>query len=201
MTESGLALLISPVIRQGVISSGPAYFMDVGIFDPNTGKLLRRGEAGELWMRGPCFSCGYWKNAEKTAELFPFGPDSWLRTGDFCKIMDSGQVIIEGRIKEILKVRGQGQVAPAELEMILREHPAVAEAVVVGRPDQRHDQLPVAFVTVVPGREQPSPQELFAFVDPRVSEFKRLSEIKFVDSIPILYSGKVNRKALVQRLY
>lgn len=202
MTEAGLASTMSPLTCPGQIATGAAGLFDMAVLDPDTGALLQRGQVGELWVRGHGLCRGYWRNPDATAELFPFGLDSWMRTGDLCTISaDGDKVCLVGRRKEIMKVRGGGQVAPAELEDVLREHPAVEDVVVVPRPDQRYQEVPVAFVTLAPDQAPPSPQELLAFADARVSEYKRLAEIKFIDSMPLLFSGKADRAGLKARLY
>jgi acyl-coenzyme A synthetase/AMP-(fatty) acid ligase len=105
----------------------------------------------------------------------------------------------------LLQVRGL-QVSPAELEAILMRHPAVEDAIVVGRPSQRWGELPVAFVKLCSGAADseggtPTPGALLAFVDGFVSEHKRLEEVKLVHELPRKGVGKALRSELLKRLY
>ena len=99
------------------------------LVDPETGADAEPGEPGELWVRGPQVMQGYHGMAEETAAILT--PDGWLRTGDLVAIRDDGQLEIRDRLKELIKVKG-ASVAPAEIELVLRRHPAVRDAGVVG---------------------------------------------------------------------
>ena len=113
------------------------------LIDPATGADVDPGEPGELWVRGPQVMQGYHGRPQDTAAAIT--SDGWLRTGDLVAIRDDGQLEIRDRLKELIKVRG-ASVAPAEIELVLRQHPAVRDAGVVGVPDAERGEAPIAFV-------------------------------------------------------
>ena len=115
------------------------------LVDPETGADAEPGEPGELWVRGPQVMQGYHGLPEDTAAVLT--PDGWLRTGDLVAIRDDGQLEIRDRLKELIKVKG-ASVAPAEIELVLRQHPAVRDAGVVGVPDAERGEAPIAFVAL-----------------------------------------------------
>jgi acyl-CoA synthetase (AMP-forming)/AMP-acid ligase II len=162
----------------------------VGRVMPNTELRL---VDGELWVRGPQVMRGYLGRPRETAEIL--GPDGWLRTGDLGRVDAEGNVFVVDRLKELIKVSGF-QVAPAELEALLATHPAVADAAVVGRSDERYGEVPVAVVVT---RGAVSEEELVAWVAERVSPYKRLRAVRFADAIPRTPSGKVLRRVLSER--
>jgi acyl-CoA synthetase (AMP-forming)/AMP-acid ligase II len=160
------------------------------LVDPDSGRDVAPGNPGELCVRGPRVTDGYDGDPEATAAAFT--PDGWLRTGDLVAIREDGQLVIHDRLKELIKVGG-ASVAPAELELVLREHPAVREAVVVGRPHPQHGEVPVAHVVVVGAA---TPDQLLAFVGERVADHKRLHEVRIVAGLPRSATGKLLRRAL-----
>jgi acyl-CoA synthetase (AMP-forming)/AMP-acid ligase II len=147
----------------------------VGRAMPNTELKL---VSGELWVRGPQVTV-----------------DGWLRTGDVGRIDADGNVFIVDRLKELIKVSGY-QVAPAELEAVLGAHPAVADAAVIGQPDERRGEVPVAFVVAA---SPVGEAELLAWVGERVAHYKRPHAVRFTDAIPRTPSGKVLRRVLRER--
>jgi len=161
------------------------------LVDPRTGA---DAPEGELWVRGPQVMEGYHELPEATAAIL--SPEGWLRTGDLVAIRDDGQLVIRDRLKELIKVKG-ASVAPAEIELVLREHPAVRDACVVGAPDPERGEAPVAFV-VVGAAAQPS--EILAFVAERLAGYKRPREVVVVDELPRLPTGKLVRRALRERV-
>jgi acyl-CoA synthetase (AMP-forming)/AMP-acid ligase II len=110
---------------------------ELRVVDPDTGRDLGVGERGELLVRGPQVMKGYLNRSDATAEILD--ADGWLATGDL------GNVFVVDRLKDLIKVSAY-QVAPAELEALLVAHPWVADAAVVGHPDERHGEVPVAAV-------------------------------------------------------
>jgi acyl-CoA synthetase (AMP-forming)/AMP-acid ligase II len=176
----------------------------VGRLHPNTEARLvsvatmedaGEGEAGEIWIRGPQVMKGYLGLPSETAAVIT--ADGWLKTGDIGRFAADGQLHVVDRLKELIKYKGY-QVAPAELEAILLEHPAVAEAAVVARPDVEAGEIPKAFIVLIAGRTATS-DEIMRFVAERVANYKRVREIEFVDSIPKSPSGKILRRLLVER--
>jgi acyl-CoA synthetase (AMP-forming)/AMP-acid ligase II len=163
------------------------------LVDPRSGADAQPGEPGELWVRGPQVMQGYHDLPEETAATVT--PDGWLRTGDLVAIRDDGQLEIRDRLKELIKVKG-ASVAPAEIELVLRQHPAVRDAGVVGVPDAERGEAPVAFVTLATPAE---PAELEEFAAARLAGYKRPREVVVVDELPRLLTGKLLRRALRER--
>jgi long-chain acyl-CoA synthetase len=156
------------------------------------------GERGELVMRGPQFMLGYWKEPQATASVLR---DGWYWSGDVATCDDAGFYCIVDRRKEMIKYKGF-PVAPAEVEAVLLEHPAVRDCGVVGKRDAAAGELPCAFVVLreghVPGSKTAA--ELCDFVAERLTGYKQPREIRFVESIPRTPSGKVLRRELRQRV-
>jgi long-chain acyl-CoA synthetase len=149
------------------------------------------GEPGELAIRGPNIFQGYWKHPQDTKLALR---DGWLYTGDIAKMDEEGYVYILDRKKEMIKYRGY-QIAPAELEAILMEHPAVQDCAVVGRPDKASGEIPKAFIVLHEGM-MADPAELMAFVAERVAPYKKIREVAFIPEVPKNFSGKILRRAL-----
>jgi len=160
------------------------------IVDPATGRALGPGETGEFRFRGPQVFAGYLGNPEATAQTID--ADGWVHSGDLGHIDATGRVYITDRLKELIKVKGF-QVAPAELEAVLLAHPHVVDAAVIGRPDDRAGERPVAYVV---GTDALDDEELMAWVAERVSEYKRLTAVVRTGAIPRNPSGKILRRVL-----
>ncbi|KAF4236380.1 hypothetical protein CNMCM6457_002362 [Aspergillus fumigatiaffinis] len=153
---------------------------------------LGRNQPGELWVRGLNVMKGYWRNKKATEECLT--SDGWLKTGDVAYIDDDNKWHIVDRKKELIKVKGN-QVAPAELEGLLIEHPAIADVAVIGIP-HGNDEQPRAYVVLQAGKAA-SPEEIANFLNSRVSRIKRVTGgVVFVDSIPKNPSGKILRKVI-----
>ena len=153
---------------------------------------MPRGELGELIIRGPQVMKGYWNNPAATADTLR---DGWLHTGDIASMDDEGYVSVVDRKKELIKYKGF-QVAPAELEGLLLEHPSVSDAAVIGVPDDEAGEVPKAFV-VASGPV--SAGEIMEWVAGQVAGFKQVRQVEFLDQIPKNPSGKVLRRVLVEQ--
>jgi fatty-acyl-CoA synthase len=150
---------------------------------------VRLSAEEELQVRGPNVFAGYWRNPEATAEVLV---DGWLRTGDIAERDDEGFYRIKGRLKDMY-ISGGENVYPAEVESVLHEHPAVADAAVVAAPDERWGEVGTAFV--VPSGEV-SEEELIEFVRGRLARFKAPKTVRFVDVLPRSGMGKVQKDEL-----
>ncbi|OBI40666.1 AMP-dependent synthetase [Mycobacterium kyorinense] len=169
----------------------PVPGVDVRVVSMQTGQVLGPGEVGEIQARSASLMAGYLPHAA-TAEACC---DGWYRTGDVGCLDSAGWLRITDRSKEMIKVRGF-QVAPAEIEAVLHEHPAVKDCAVFGVPDGRDGEAVIAAVaTHIPV----DATELSAQVDERLASYKRLSKVIFVNEIPRLPSGKVLRRTLKER--
>ena len=165
----------------------------VDVEDPT--KDMPYGESGELMIRGPQIMQGYYNDPVATAETLT--PDGWLHTGDIVRMDEDGYVWVLDRKKELIKYKGF-QVPPAELEGLLLEHPSVADAAVIGKADEESGEIPKAFIVCKEGQEA-SAVDIMEFVASRVSTFKHIREVEFVDSIPKNPSGKILRRVLVEQ--
>ena len=182
----------APVLESiGVVVAGT----EDKIVDLETGtKTLPNGEVGEICVRGPQVMKGYWKKPQDTADVIR---DGWFHTGDVGRRDDKGYVFIVDRKKEFIKYKGFG-VGPAEVEAVLCEHPAVADAGVIGKPNDEAGEIPKAFVQLRPNT-QATAEELIAFVKERIADYKRVREIEFIDKVPRTASGKILRRELAER--
>jgi long-chain acyl-CoA synthetase len=166
------------------------------IVDIETGeKELGVGEEGELIVQGPQVMQGYWKAPEATAEALR---DGWLFTGDIGWRDEEGYVTITDRKKELIKVKGFS-VAPAQIEALLLEHPAVLDVAVIAKPHEEAGEVPKAFVVLRAGYEQLNAAELMVWVNGKLATFKNVREIEFIDAIPRNPSGKILRRVLKQQ--
>ncbi|XP_012538740.2 4-coumarate--CoA ligase 1 [Monomorium pharaonis] len=153
------------------------------------------GQTGELWLKGPHIMKGYLNDEVATKNTLT--EDGWLKTGDVAYFDEDFDFYITDRLKELIKVKGF-QVPPAELEALLRTHPGVEEAAVIGIPHARYGEVPKAFVVVSKGKK-PTEDEIKNFVKGKVSDYKQLEGgVTFVDSIPKNPSGKILRSKLKQ---
>ncbi len=190
---------LSPVSHLSVVGATPAGSIgpltpntEARIVDPESRKDAAPGATGELWVRGVQVMRGYLNNPAATAATLD--RDGWLHTGDIASVDQAGNFYIVDRLKELIKYKGF-QVAPAELEALLLTHAAVADAAVIGVPNQEAGELPKAFVVLKNGSKA-SAEELRGFVALHVATYKHLHEVQFVDSIPKSASGKILRRLL-----
>lgn len=166
--------------------------------EDGTSEITGRGPSavGELWCRGPNVMKGYWRNPKATAETLT--SDGWLKTGDIAYVDENDKFFIVDRKKELIKVKGN-QVAPAELEALLLEHPGIADAAVIGMPTEDGDEKPRAFIVRQAGAagQKLTEDEVKRFVEGKVTRYKRLAGgVEFVDAIPKNPSGKILRRQL-----
>ncbi|HEY8514760.1 MAG TPA: class I adenylate-forming enzyme family protein [Candidatus Binatia bacterium] len=152
------------------------------------------GEAGELWVRGPMVSPGYWRRPQADQEVFV---DRWLRTGDMGLRDERGEYWFTGRLKQIIE-RNSENITPGEIEQALYRHPAVAEAGAFGVPDPDEGQVPIAYVSFKEGASA-SEDELKSFLATQIAEFKIPVRILPIERIPLTHSGKIDHKALAER--
>jgi long-chain acyl-CoA synthetase len=153
------------------------------------------GEMGELIVQGPQVMQGYWKAPEATDEALR---DGWLYTGDIGWRDEDGYVTITDRKKEMIKFKGFS-VAPAEIEALLLEYPAVADVAVIAKPNEEAGEVPKAFVVLRAGFEQQSANVLMEWVNGKLATYKNVREIEFIEVIPRNPSGKILRRVLKER--
>jgi acyl-CoA synthetase (AMP-forming)/AMP-acid ligase II len=175
-------------------SIGPAIpNTECRIVDVATGDDVPTGEPGELLIRGPQVMKGYLNKPEATAQAID--PDGWLHTGDIALVDEHGGVRIVDRVKELIKYKGY-QIAPAELEALLLTHPEIADAAVIGVPDEDAGEVPKAFVVTTGSITS---DEVTRFVAEHVAPYKKVRAVEIVEEIPKSPSGKILRRVLIDR--
>jgi long-chain acyl-CoA synthetase len=152
------------------------------------------GEAGEIIVRGPQMMRGYWRDRDAPPFVEREGL-RWLRTGDLGTIDAEGYVRIVDRLKDMISVGGI-KVFPSQVEAILCRHPAVAEALVIGIPDERWGELPKAFVTLH-SEAATTGDDLLAWLNPRLGRHERVTALEVRASLPRTEVGKLSRRALM----
>ena len=162
------------------------------------GKELGPGEAGELWLKGPNVFKGYLKNHEATKDAIT--PDGFFKTGDVGFQDKDHNFYITDRVKELIKYKGF-QVAPAELEGKLMDHPNVNDVAVIGVYDgEQHTEVPRAYVVPAKGRDKEHADEIVRWTSEQVANHKRLrGGVVFIDEVPKSASGKILRRILKER--
>lgn len=181
-------------VKPGTIGI-PIMDTDARIVDEETGETeLALGEVGELLIRGPQVMKGYLNRPEDTKEALR---DGWLYTGDLALMDEEGYFQIVDRKKEIIKYKGY-TIAPAEVEAVLYQHPAVKECAVVGKPDALAGEVPKAYIVLKDGHTL-CEEELIKFCEHRVAPYKKIREVEFTKEIPKTPVGKVLRRVLRDR--
>jgi len=192
----------SPIIAcnplEGLVkdnSCGPAFpGTALEIRDPdNIDRVMKQGERGEVCARGPQVMAGYWNHPQETEASFIYGA---LRTGDIGYLDEDGYLFLVDRIKDLILAGGYN-VYPRIIEDALYEHPAVAEAVVIGIPDAYRGQSPKAFVALNAG-DLLTEAELLDFLAIRLNKIEMPSKIEFRASLPKTLVGKLSKKDLVE---
>ncbi|KAF8840771.1 phenylacetyl-CoA ligase [Paxillus ammoniavirescens] len=207
-TESSTGISIFPLDKKQDLSgsSGKLYTGVTARVERPDGSLAEFDELGELIIKSPSLALGYANNADATRETFVNG---WYRTGDEVRLTSSGEVFVVDRLKEMIKVRGF-QVAPAELEGCILDHPDVADTCVVSIQDEYSGELPFAYVVLHPGpaarvRENPGVEEemrqsiMKHVADNKVAYKKLAGGVEFIEVIPKNPSGKLLRRVLRDR--
>jgi fatty-acyl-CoA synthase len=166
------------------------------VIDPESGRELPRGAVGELVVRGPLVTRGYYRKPTETAALFT--DDGWLLTGDLGRLDEQGYLVLTGRRKESYRCGGE-LVLPGEVERVLAEHPGVRAAHVVGVPDDRMGEVGCAFV--VPGPDAPTAEELREYCRTALARFKVPRTVRFLaaDEVPMTATGRVQKFLLAER--
>jgi fatty-acyl-CoA synthase len=171
----------------------PGLHCEAKIVDDD-GHEVPHGTSGEVVVRGPNVLYEYWGNTEATAEALR---DGWYHTGDIGSRDQDGYFYIQDRKKNMI-VSGGENIYPAEVERVLHDHPCIAEAAVVGRPDPKWQEVPVAYVVCHKDKAIEA-EELRSFVGQHLARFKIPREIVFVDSLPRTALGKVQHFMLRER--
>jgi fatty-acyl-CoA synthase len=194
MTEVGVncfSMTSAEATRKPGSIGKPMMFTSIRIVDPQ-GREVPDGQIGEMQIRGPHVSKGYWNNEAATREAY--GDDGWLRTGDLARRDDEGFFYIAGRRKEMF-ITGGVNVYPAEIEAVLLAHPAVSDAAVLAVADQTWGEVGVAFVV-----SRAQQDELASFLESRIARYKVPKRFVFLDALPRTPYGKVEKAKLREHL-
>jgi fatty-acyl-CoA synthase len=194
LTEAAPNVLCLPAedaVRKQGFAGKPYPNVDVALRDPESGRLLDGPAEGELVVRGPNVFAGYWRNPEATAAALA---DGWLLTGDVAQRDQEGYYRIAARLKDMY-ISGGENVYPAEVESVLHEHPAVADAAVVPVPDERWGEVGIAAVVLAEGAVADE-DELLEHCAARLARFKVPRGVRFVDELPRSAMGKVLKDEL-----
>ena len=173
-------------------SGYPALGYEISIVDPATGAEQPIGVPGELLIKGYSLMLGYYNKPEETAASF--NEDGWFRSGDMAEWLEGGYMRFLGRYKDMLKVGGEN-VDPMETEGFLLQHPGVHQVAVVGYPDEKLSEVPVAFIERAPGTDLQA-EEVIDYCRGRVASFKIPRHIFFIDEFPMTASGKIRKVEL-----
>ncbi len=166
--------------------------IELRIVDSETSKDVPVGDVGEIWIRSRQIMKGYWNMPEETAKSIVKG--GWFRSGDAGYFDKDGYVYIFDRVKDMI-VSGGENVYPAEIENALMAHPAIADVAIIGVPDDKWGEVPMALVVRKPDT-QVTEQEIIAFARERLAGFKTPKSVDWVDALPRNPSGKILKKIL-----
>lgn len=171
----------------------PLLHVDVDVIDEN-GQTCATNEPGELVIRGPHVTPGYWNNPDATHKAIVNG---WLHTGDLAICDDEGYYTIVGRLKDMI-ISGGENIYPAEIESVMHAHDRVAEAALIGIPDEKWGEVGLAVVVVKAGQAL-SDDDLVAFLSERLARYKVPRQVVFTDALPKTGPGKIDKKALIEQ--
>jgi len=200
MTEGGGTCILEAHLHPAKLHTvgQPSTGHDIRLID-DAGREVQRGEAGEVVGHSPGMMTGYFGKPEKTREAEWFAPDGkrFIRTGDIGRFDEDGFLMLFDRKKDMI-ISGGFNVYPSDLETVLREHPAVADAAVVGVPSEKWGETPVAFVVPAPGAAE-AEEALMQWANGRVGKTQRLSALQFIGELPRNAIGKVLKRELRER--
>ena len=155
----------------------------------SSGTVLDSGSVGEVWVKGPTVFCGYWRNPAATAAAFQ---DGWFRTGDLGELDESRRLTLRGRATELI-ISGGFNIYPREIEELLLEQAGVREAAVIGAPDERRGEVPVAYIVAEGNIDVEQLREQCAR---SLASFKAPRTIMKVDALPRNAMGKLQKHLL-----
>jgi acyl-CoA synthetase (AMP-forming)/AMP-acid ligase II len=188
---------VNPISNPRYGSVGiPHFGVECRIVDVNTQAEVPAGAEGELIIKGPMVTKGYWNNPEETEKVLQ---DGWFATGDIARMDHDGFFYIVERKKDMIKASGYS-VFPAEVEALMYEHPAVQELAVIGVPDPHRGENIKAFVILQPQfKGQVTEAEMIAWAKNKMAAYKYPRIVEFVDELPKTGSGKILKRALRDR--
>lgn len=164
--------------------------VEVKVVDPETGRIVPRGQSGELCTRAYSVMLGYWREDERTRHVID--NDGWMHSGDLAVMRDDGYCVVTGRIKDMI-IRGGENLSPREVEDFLHTHPDVDDVQVVGVPDDRYGEEICAWITMRPGRPPLNTDTVHEFCAGRIAHYKIPRYVHIVDEFPMTATGKVRK--------
>jgi len=171
----------------------PLPHVEARIVNPETFRDLKPGEVGEIWLKGPNVTPGYWRKPRETEAVFMNG---WFRTGDLGKRDEEGYYYITDRLKHII-ISGGENISPKEIESVINQHPRVAESCVIGIADEKWGEKVVAAVVVKPGAML-TPKEVQDYCKEHLLDWKCPKEIFFLDELPRNKMGKILKEGVAK---
>lgn len=195
MTETGPTAFIAmkeDALRKIGSVGKPLMLLDVRIVD-DAGNDVAVGESGEIWMRGPGLTPGYWNKPAETEKAFT--ADGWLKSGDIGRRDADGCYYVAGRIKEMY-ISGGENVYPAEVENVLARHASILEAAIIGVPDEKWGEVGHAFIMLRPDAPPVTAAEVIQFCRANVAGYKTPRHVTFVDEFPRTAAGKIRKHLL-----
>ena len=196
MTETSPAVMMldpEDAARKAGSAGKPVLHGDLKIVDAD-GKPVAPGEVGELWVKGPNITPGYWNRPEANKTSFT---DGWLHTGDAARVDEDGFYYIVDRTKDMY-ISGGENVYPAEVEDVLYQMAAIAEAAIIGAPDATWGETGLAVIAVKKGHALDEAQ-VIGHCRERLARFKCPQRIVFIDALPRNATGKVHKPTLREK--
>ncbi|MBW2062053.1 MAG: AMP-binding protein [Deltaproteobacteria bacterium] len=198
LTECTMGATANPpdrsAIRIGSVGL-PTFDTELKVIDLATGEDLPPGREGEVCIKGPQVMLGYLNQPEETVNVLK---DGWLLTGDIGREDEDGFFYITGRKKDMIIYKGYN-IYPREIEELIFEHPAVSQCAVVGKPDEKAGEIPVAFVELKEGAPATA-EEIMEYTNAQIAAYKKIRKVIFMDHIPVSGPGKVLKTVLRERL-
>lgn len=177
----------------------PHYGNEVTIIDEQ-GNEVARGEEGELTFRGPCTCSGYYRDMERTKEIWAnLGKEGWFRTGDLARLDEENNIILTGRKKEII-IRGGQNIYPSEIEGLLFMHPKVKHVAVVPMPDPIMGEKACAFVTTKDDEEFTFDDMIAFLTEKKIAKYKLPERLEIRESLPLRDEQKVAKSGLIEEI-
>jgi len=171
-----------------------AFHMDLKLVDDKDDDVVQ-GDIGEIVLRGPTVTTGYWNNPDATAEAFKGG---WFHTGDLATEDEDGYIFIVGRKKDMI-ISGGENIYPSEIENVIYQYPKVAEVSVIGIPDEKWGEVGHA-VVCSKRDEHITEEEILNFLQGKLARYKIPKSVSFMDTLPKNPSGKVLKKDLKKEI-
>lgn len=193
-TEASATIMSHASVHEKPGSCGkPVFFAQVRIVDENDNDV-KQGEIGELLTGGPIRCSGYWKNPEVTREVFKGG---WFHTGDLARMDEEGFIYIVDRKKDMI-ISGGENIHSTEIEVVIRQHPKVQEAAVIGVPDKKWGERPIAIIVPEEGQAVTT-EEMREFCKDKLAKFKIPDRVELTNELPIVGPGKIAKWKLREK--